>query len=430
MSTEDLIKYLEHPQKLNEYSLSELRALLRRYPYFHTAHVLFLLNLKNINDPRYREFLKQSAVYIKDRDKFLRHINRLEASLDENNPEKSTARGRLADSPDLSDSQQEKPADKARKSVGSKHAPEKQSGGNAPEEAAGKDKQAASGGELQTGKAAEGRKDKDFSTEYLRSRIAETLSEQKGDARDQESKSPELGSDFFIIDKVTQVEEKMARRMREKYQQESRRKQDKSGPDESDSDLFELDSTEGVENTRQAPSGRKEKEAGHTEDNKESTDTTRAEEHNKAQPEKTEKTGQPEDHPVEQENSDNKQDKSTSSKEVIHVGGEYFSETEYRRNQEEARRKQNDLIEQFIRKAPDLESITPSEKDNQDISQDSVEEKQDLASEKLIQIYIKQGYYQKAMDAYEKLSLKYPEKSDYFAEQIKKLKRTIDKQKK
>ena len=84
----------------------------------------------------------------------------------------------------------------------------------------------------------------------------------------------------------------------------------------------------------------------------------------------------------------------------------------------------------FVLHVYELESITPSEKDNQDISQESVQEKEDLASEKLIKVYIQQGYYQKAIEAYEKLSLKYPEKSDYFAEQIEKLKPYIHKQKK
>jgi DNA-binding SARP family transcriptional activator len=78
-----------------------------------------------------------------------------------------------------------------------------------------------------------------------------------------------------------------------------------------------------------------------------------------------------------------------------------------------------------------MESLTPSPDDeNKDISQSSVEEKEDLASEKLIKVYIQQGYHQKAIEAYEKLSLKYPEKSDYFAEQIEKIKQTINQQKK
>ncbi|MFP4024662.1 MAG: hypothetical protein ACLFVR_09055 [Thiohalospira sp.] len=86
----------------------------------------------------------------------------------------------------------------------------------------------------------------------------------------------------------------------------------------------------------------------------------------------------------------------------------------------------NDLIAKFIAEKP---QIKPKEitDDQQDISQESTKEDDDLLTETLIKVYIAQGYLEKAIKSYEKLSLKYPEKSSYFADQIKKLKEQLNK---
>ncbi|MBE9469101.1 MAG: hypothetical protein IMY72_12380 [Bacteroidetes bacterium] len=86
---------------------------------------------------------------------------------------------------------------------------------------------------------------------------------------------------------------------------------------------------------------------------------------------------------------------------------------------------QDFLIENFLQ---NNKKIIPKDtfEENEDISKNSVEEDNDLITETLVGIYIKQGYYFKAIMAYEKLSLKYPEKSIYFANQIKKIKQIIN----
>jgi hypothetical protein len=92
------------------------------------------------------------------------------------------------------------------------------------------------------------------------------------------------------------------------------------------------------------------------------------------------------------------------------------------------KRLQSELIDKFIIANPRIE--TNKEKSNlplEDISTAFVEQKGSFVTETLARIYVNQGYYSKAIDIYEKLSLKFPEKSSYFASQIEKVKEYIKK---
>jgi hypothetical protein len=94
----------------------------------------------------------------------------------------------------------------------------------------------------------------------------------------------------------------------------------------------------------------------------------------------------------------------------------------------QSKQRQDELIERFILTNPRIEQpAAKSDTPNEDISKPFVEGRDGLLTETLARIYTKQGYYSRAIDIYEKLSLKFPEKSGYFASQIEKVKELIKK---
>jgi hypothetical protein len=89
--------------------------------------------------------------------------------------------------------------------------------------------------------------------------------------------------------------------------------------------------------------------------------------------------------------------------------------------------KKNELIDAFITNPPRMErpAMITSDEEVEDISRYSVMESDDFITETLARIYVKQKKYDKAISFYEKLSLKYPEKVSYFADQIEEIRKLI-----
>lgn len=86
------------------------------------------------------------------------------------------------------------------------------------------------------------------------------------------------------------------------------------------------------------------------------------------------------------------------------------------------------LIDKFIQKKPKLSpkyfsTKLDSEKENKNLASQYTQSPDALMTETLARVYLQQKNYKKALQAYHILILKYPEKSGFFADQIRAIKK-------
>ncbi len=80
MKQEQFTEYLQHPEKMEEASLSGLMALVKDFPYCATAHTMLTLKLYLDKNVLYDAELKTTAVYAANRRILKKHIDRLSPS--------------------------------------------------------------------------------------------------------------------------------------------------------------------------------------------------------------------------------------------------------------------------------------------------------------------------------------------------------------
>ena len=99
------------------------------------------------------------------------------------------------------------------------------------------------------------------------------------------------------------------------------------------------------------------------------------------------------------------------------------------KNLSNSKKPNSDLINKFIQENPKLKPYKSTVKyDNEEnLANQITYTSEALMTETLAKVYLQQNNYQKALQAYKILSLKYPEKSGFFADQIRAINKYINK---
>ena len=73
MNREQFLKYVTDFSTLDKQSLEELKLIIKEFPHFQIAWILYAKNLYNVKDVRFKNKLKLAAIHVSDR-KILKRI--------------------------------------------------------------------------------------------------------------------------------------------------------------------------------------------------------------------------------------------------------------------------------------------------------------------------------------------------------------------
>ncbi len=441
MNQNDLLKYIHQPEQLDQESLENLQELLREFPYFQTGHLLLLKNLHNVKSIRFDSQLKYSSVFAHDRS-VLYHLLHAGAQPEEI---EASRPGTEEESIPAGDSKTEEKTEELTVSV--------------DETTGDQTLSPAEPVEAVSPEEPESRK------EALAEQVLRRVAEIRGDAGgppDETPAGPEEKAESPGQEEQGEGEESVADRILREVREAKLRKQEVTGeepvpagsreeetpaesgehadvpPVKDEAELFTLAEDdpslkEEPEDTVQPSTGEileiDEPEEGNPEPAESSSDGSSRQDISQ----QTEKPAEKKTPVVNESDRQTAGGESHSFAQWLDRMGTKPAPSSPPGTSLKNNPRQDDLIDRFLEVNPRIvprQHAEPDDQEVEDISRPSVEENEGMLTDTLAQIYIRQGYYSRAIFAYEKLSLKFPEKSSYFASQIEKIKELIKRKSK
>ena len=388
MNREEFISYIKNPARLDKTSLSEINELLEEFPYFQSGHLLFLKNLHKLDHIRFAGQLKKSAAYVANREVLYRLLfdnndPQLEEKATENIIPPVAQKSILEKEKEIL--QEDEPENLDLNSIDKKI--EEISDTKETEPSDEKEVVAET-----IDKIEEGPRSKEDLAAELKKRLQEIQESGKKEANTEKQTVTQSEEDILQLSDEQAIDDKD---LKEKPEIDVPINIEEEAGDLLDLEMHEKGSP--IPDTPTLSEDDKKDEAGNEAEKKNLNS----------------KANLSETYPFSAWlNLLNTPDSKASTKEV--------------KKPENIKLRQLNIIDQFIQNNP---RITPQQEKpllTTDISKESIEEKDEMFTETLARIYVKQGYLSKALFIYKKLSLKFPEKSSYFAGQIKKIEDRIN----
>ena len=442
MNKEQFLKYCSDFSLLDSKSLEDISALIEEFPYFQTARILYAKNLNSLKDVRFENKLRNTVVYVPDRKHLVRLINL------KNLPENEIT---FIDEPKLVDqdiqieeTKQEEPAEikpvnqeievKQEEIIETPQVSQEVETKEVKQEEIADKQQTVQAVEIEETKQEEVVEIHDISSEIKEEEVTENI-------------LPEFTNDVQTVDEAPN-DEKLVEK--EPTQQE-----------DYSEDLSETDRLKSIIEARLRELGINEKVRIGNEETEEikQESTVNQQVNQKNQVEEIEEDvviNQQISEEIKEEASENifidfsddakKIDESINKNngfELLDFDFEIEKDAILEHQNKKTDAKDYDILENFSQKTTNNkpEKINLIDKflaenpriipDKEYVSDNSLASKSlhiddsDLFSETLAKIYIKQEHFEKAILTYEKLCLKYPEKSIYFVGQIEKIKELI-----